>query len=229
MEIKKTTRANLERNRVLFLETGFIIGLSLILLAFEWGTEPKNDENTAFTAKTFYDLEEMDYTLRQEQKSEPVVPKKIIDIINIVDNDVKLDGLFDFDSEAKVNTEYDYTIIKDDDEKILDEKYVIITDLMPRFKGDDTGMEFLKYIRENLRYPSIAAENGISGRVIVQFIVNEQGRVSDVVIAASVDPALDKEALRVVLSSPLWTPGKQRGRPVRVFYTFPINFVLNNN
>ena len=83
-----------------------------------------------------------------------------------------------------------------------------------------------KYIGQNLRYPEIAAENGISGRVIVQFAVNKVGTVVDAKVVRSVDPALDKEAIRVVMSSPKWTPGKQRGKAVKVLFTFPINFVL---
>jgi protein TonB len=97
---------------------------------------------------------------------------------------------------------------------------------MPTFNGGDPATEFRKYIAQNLRYPEIAAENGISGRVIVQFAVNKMGSVVDAIVVRSVDPALDKEAIRVVMSSPKWTPGKQRGKAVKVLFTFPINFVL---
>ena len=96
---------------------------------------------------------------------------------------------------------------------------------MPKFQGG--GKEkFREWIAKNLQYPPIAAENGISGRVFVQFAVNAQGEVVDVKVVRGVDPALDKEAVRVVKSSPRWTPGKQRGRPVKVQFTFPIVFVL---
>ncbi|KPL11109.1 MAG: energy transducer TonB, partial [Bacteroides sp. SM23_62] len=77
-----------------------------------------------------------------------------------------------------------------------------------------------------LRYPEIAAENGISGKVYVQFAVNSKGEVVDAVVVRGVDPALDKEAVRVVTSSPKWSPGRQRGKAVKVQFTFPINFVL---
>jgi len=96
---------------------------------------------------------------------------------------------------------------------------------MPQFQGG--GKEkFREYIQQNLNYPPIAAENGISGRVFVQFAVNAKGEVVDVVVVRGRDPALDKEAKRVVQSSPKWSPGKQRGRPVKVQFTFPIVFVL---
>ncbi len=98
---------------------------------------------------------------------------------------------------------------------------------MPKFNGGDPAVEFRKYITENMKYPQIAKEKGITGKVIVQFVVDSQGKVMNAKVATSVDPSLDKEALRIVLSSPLWTPGKQNGKPVKVFYTFPVNFNLS--
>jgi protein TonB len=81
-------------------------------------------------------------------------------------------------------------------------------------------------VAKTLKYPEIAAENGIQGKVFVQFAVNAKGEVTDVVVVRGVDPALDAEAVRVIKSSPKWAPGKQRGRPVKVQFTFPVVFVL---
>ncbi len=106
-----------------------------------------------------------------------------------------------------------------------EEVFYIVED-MPTFNGDDPAIEFRIYIGQNLRYPAIAVENGVSGRVIVQFAVNSRGEVVDAVVVRSVDEYLDKEAIRLVMSSPKWTPGKQKGKAVKVLYTFPINFVL---
>jgi len=97
---------------------------------------------------------------------------------------------------------------------------------MPTFNGGDPDIEFWKYIVSNLKYPEIAAENGVMGKVTVKFVVNAQGRVVDAEIVKGADPALDKEALRVVKASPLWTPGRQSGKAVSVMFFFPINFVL---
>ncbi len=97
---------------------------------------------------------------------------------------------------------------------------------MPLFNGVDPTVEFRKYIAYNLRYPDIAAENGIMGRVVVMFAVNSEGQVVDPVILNSVDTTLDNEAIRVVTSSPFWTPGRQIGNPVKVLFIYPINFVL---
>lgn len=101
-----------------------------------------------------------------------------------------------------------------------------VVEEMPTFNDGDPATEFRKFIARNLQYPESAARDSISGRVIVQFCVNHEGKVIDPVVVRKVSPALDKEAIRVVSSSPLWTPGKQRGKKVDVLFTFPINFVI---
>lgn len=106
-----------------------------------------------------------------------------------------------------------------------EEVYYVVEE-MPKFNGGEPAMEFRKYIAQNLQYPEAAAEDSISGRVIVQFTVNKKGKVVNAVIVRKADPYLDEEALRVTLSSPLWTPGKQAGKEVNVLFTFPINFVI---
>ncbi len=95
----------------------------------------------------------------------------------------------------------------------------------PMFQGGDANA-FSKWVNQHLAYPDIAKENGIQGRVTLQFTVNTDGSVSGVKVLRGVDPSLDKEAVRVVSSSPKWTPGKQRDRPVKVTYTFPVIFQL---
>jgi len=107
----------------------------------------------------------------------------------------------------------------------VDTEVFFIVEEMPTFSGGEPGIEFRKYIDENLRMPEAAAINGIEGRVVVQFMVNSKGKVVNAVIVRGVDPLLDAEALRVVNSSPAWEPGKQRGEPVNVLFTIPINFV----
>jgi protein TonB len=168
----------------------------------------------------------MQITRREEPKPEPKpdIPK-VAEVLDIVDDDVIIEDDFDFDMEADDNTEYDFTSMMGDDEEIEEDEIFYIVEDMPTFNGGDLT-EFNKYIVGNLRYPDIAAENGISGRVIIQFMVDETGSVKQIEIVRSVDPALDKEAIRVVASSPKWIPGKQRGKPVKVLFYFPINFIL---
>jgi len=107
------------------------------------------------------------------------------------------------------------------------EKFIIV-EQMPTFNNGDPSEEFRKYIVYNLRYPEKAAAFGISGRVIVQFTVYPDGKVRDATTVASVDPLLDAEALRVVNSSPVWEPGRQRDKKVAVLFTFPISFSQMN-
>ena len=100
-----------------------------------------------------------------------------------------------------------------------------VVEVMPQFPGGQIAM--LKYIMENIKYPEQAMKEGIQGRVTVRFIVEKDGRVSNVRLLRSVQPALDKEAIRVVKSMPKWTPGKHNGKPVRVRFNLPVMFKLN--
>lgn len=93
---------------------------------------------------------------------------------------------------------------------------------MPKFPGGNVQ----KWISKHIKYPMIAQENNIQGKVFVQFVIEKDGSVSNVKVTRSVDPSLDKEAIRVIQSMPKWTPGKQRQKPVRVSFTVPINFQL---
>lgn len=228
MELKKSHKADLERNRGIFLQIGLVLVLSIIWVAFEWTTRPADLSGDKLVAETTFDVEEMQVTRREEQpKPEPQQQQQVTEILNIVEDDVNIDDDFDFDMEADASTEFTFTGFVDDmDEEFEEEEVFYIVEDMPTFNGGDPALEFRKFIAQNLRYPDIAAENGISGRVIVQFAVNSKGRLVDAKVVAGVDPALDKEAIRVVMSSPPWTPGKQRGKPVKVLFTFPINFVL---
>ena len=95
---------------------------------------------------------------------------------------------------------------------------------MPQFPGGEAAL--MKYLQSHINYPPMAAENNVQGKVILQFVVEKDGRVGEVKIARSVDKDLDKEAIRVVKSLPKFTPGRQNGYPVRVWYTLPVNFKL---
>ncbi|MEZ5072941.1 MAG: energy transducer TonB [Bacteroidales bacterium] len=212
----------------MFLEVGLVVALAVILVAFEWTQGEKKDSSMETIQDVAMEQEMMQVTRREEPKPEakPETPK-VAEVLELVDDDVEIEDDFDFDMEADDNTEYDFTaMIGNDEEEIEEEEVFFIVEDMPTFNGGEPALEFRKYIATNLRYPEIAAENGISGRVIVQFAVNKTGQVVDAVVMRSVDPALDKEAIRVVMSSPKWTPGKQRGKAVKVLFTFPINFVL---
>ena len=103
-------------------------------------------------------------------------------------------------------------------------KIFTVVEQMPMFPGGDAAL--MGYLRDNIHYPTVAAENGVQGRVVVGFVVERDGSITDVNILRSVDPSLDREAMRVVKSMPRWTPGKQNGSAVRVKYQVPVTFRL---
>ena len=108
--------------------------------------------------------------------------------------------------------------------KVEEARVFDVVEQMPEFPGGQTGL--MQYLSQNLKYPAIAEENGIQGRVICDFVVERDGQVTDVKVIKAVDPSLDNEAVRVIQAMPKWKPGKQDGKPVRVKYALPISFKL---
>ena len=226
MELKKSKKADLEGKRGIFLQIGLVIVLAMTLFACEWSSKPNMDSTLGELADMDLEEEIIPITRQQDVKPPPPPPPpKVTEVLNIVEDDVEIeDELIIEDAEADHNMEIAIVEFEEEEEVAEEEVFFIVED-MPSFQGQ--GQEgFRTYIAKNLRYPEIAAENGISGGVYVQFAVNSQGDVVDAVVVRGVDPALDKEAVRVVMSSPSWAPGKQRGKSVKVQFTFPINFVL---
>ena len=103
-------------------------------------------------------------------------------------------------------------------------KIFTVVEQMPMYPGGDAAL--MGYLRDNIKYPTVAAENGVQGRVVVGFVVERDGSITDVKILRGVDPSLDREAMRVVKNMPKWTPGKQNGSAVRVKYQVPVSFRL---
>jgi protein TonB len=226
MVSKKSDSADLERKKGVFLQIGLVIVLAIILVAFEWTSRPNSANTLGELADLDLTEEIIPITRQQEVKPPPPpAPPKVTEVLNIVEDDVQIeDELIIEDAEADQQMEIEIIEFGEEEEVVEEEVFFIVED-MPSFQGK--GQEgFREWIAQNLRYPEIAAENGISGKVYVQFAVNSKGEIVDAVVVRGVDPALDKEAIRVVMSSPKWEPGKQRGKPVKVQFTFPINFVL---
>lgn len=227
MELKKSDKANLEKRKGLFLQIGLVTVLALLLIAFEWTTREVSTGSLGELADVVMEEEIIPITRPEEiQPPPPPPPPQITEVLNIVEDDVDIDDeLFIDDVEARADTRIEFSqIVMEEEEEEEAEIFFIVED-MPDFQGGGQDA-FRRYIAENLRYPTIAAESGIQGRVFVQFVVNKDGVVSDATVVRGVDPVLDREAVRVIMSSPQWTPGRQRGAPVRVAFTFPINFVL---
>ena len=223
---KKSNKANLEKKKGIFVQLGLVVTLAITLIAFEWTSRPKEMSSMGTMTDMNFTEEIIPITRQQEVKPPPPPSApKVTDVLNIVEDDVQIDDeLIIDDAEADQQMQVDIVEFTETEEVAEEEVFFIVED-MPSFQGK--GQEgFREWIAQNLRYPEIAAENGISGKVYIQFAVNSKGEVVDAVIVRGVDPALDKEAVRVVMSAPRWEPGKQRGKPVKVQFTFPINFVL---
>ncbi len=228
MEIKKSKKADLENKRNVFLMIGLVVALGVILLAFEWTSKPSKADSLGTIQTQAVEEEIIPVTREQEVKPPPPPPPpKVVEVLNIVKDDVHIeDELHIEDSEADDKTFIDVAPVisapKQEEEE--ETQVFFIVEDMPEFPGGELALR--KYIGNAIKYPVIAQENGIQGKVYVTFVVGKDGSISNATIARGVDPSLDKEALRVVNTLPKWKPGKQRGKPVNVSYTVPINFVL---
>ena len=156
----------------------------------------------------------------------PQIPV-LSDQIDIVEDDIKVeDNFMSLEDDANLGVEImDY--VEEVKEEVVEEEAIPfqLVEEKPSFNGGDAN-EFSKWVNSKLVYPEIAKENGVQGRVTLQFTVEKDGSVTNVKVLRGVDSSLDKEAVRVVQSSPKWKPGKQRDRPVKVTYTFPVIFQL---
>ncbi|MBO7495086.1 MAG: energy transducer TonB [Salinivirgaceae bacterium] len=226
MELKKNPKVDLRRYSGLFLEVGFVVALCAVLGAFSYTVHEKNTAGFGELEDVVAEEEIIPIT-RQQEITPPPPPEvpKVAEIINIVDDDVEIEDELDIDDvEADQDTEVEIVAMQEEEEE-EEEQIFLIVENMPEFPGGDLALR--KYIADNVKYPEIAKENGLAGKVFVQFVINQRGEVENVKIARGVDPALDKEAIRVVQSLPKFKPGSQRGKPVKVNYTVPINFQLN--
>jgi protein TonB len=227
MELKKTPKADLENKKQLYFMVGLVLALGIVLVGFEWTSKPDKASSLGSLTAVAVEEEIIPITREMEVKPPPPPPPKVIEVLNIVDDDVEIDDELEIeDSEADDKTLIDVAPVvaaKEEEEEETAEVFFIVED-MPEFPGGEMALR--AFIGNAIKYPVIAQENGIQGKVYVTFVVGKDGSVSNAVIARGVDASLDKEALRVVNTLPKWKPGKQRGKPVNVSYTVPINFQL---
>lgn len=229
MEVKKSPKASLENKRLLFTEIGFVLALLIVYGAFEY----KSKEAKAATLEAEVQLVEVEdmVPITQETPPPPEAAPKIpvlSDQIDIVDDDIEVDDdmFMNLDDNDNLGVEIRDYVEAVEEEEIEEEAIPFqLVEQKPSFQGGDANT-FSKWVNSKLVYPEIAKENGVQGRVTLQFTVNADGTVSNVKVLRGVDSSLDKEAVRVVSSSPKWTPGKQRDRAVKVTYTFPVIFQL---
>ena len=226
METKKTQRASLENKRVVFIEIGLIVSLLAVIGAFSYSTAVRKAPVLQGTSQAFIP-DEIVPIVRDTPPEPPKAPAipQFSEVLAIVDDDIQTQDVITFDDTDIDVPMYDYreTVV----ETTVEEEDIpfVLVEQKPSFQGGDAN-DFSRWISQHLDYPEIAKENGVSGRVMLQFTVFKDGSVGNVKVLRSVDPSLDREALRVVSSSPKWEPGRQRDRAVNVTYQFPVIFQL---
>ena len=208
---------------MIFSQIGLIISLAVAWVVFEIKSYDKLE--FADVGRTVEVLEEeMVEITKQEQKPQPVEVPKQTTQIQVVEDDVEVD-------DVEINAEVDqnevieeYIAPEVEEEEVVEAEIFTIVEEMPEFPG---GMQKLAdYLAKNIKYPQMARESGIQGRVFVNFVVEPDGHVSNVNVMRSLGGGCDEEAMRVVKAMPKWKAGKQRGKPVRVSYILPVNFKL---
>lgn len=229
MELKKSATANLENKRATYVLIGLVIALSCLYVAFEWTeSDIVVAEITDIQTEAFEEELDIEQTIQEETPPPPEqeeIAETVIEEIVLVENDKKVDDA-NFSSEDNSKTAVVITqappVIEAEEED--EDKIFQVVEEQPSFPGGNEAM--MKYFRDNIKYPVMAQEMGIQGRVICQFTVRKDGSVGDVVVLRSADKSLDAEAIRLISRMPKWKPGKQRGKAVHCKFTVPVVFKL---
>ena len=227
MEIKKSPKADLENKKMMAVLIGLVMALGIMYIAFEWSQNEITVYEEALQGPVEIDEEMVEVTFREETPPPPPPPQPetiLSDIIDIQDNEAEVETT-DFNSEddADARVEIQAPIAPPEEEE-EEQKIHVRVEKVPEFPG---GLEALnRYLVRNIKYPLLAQENGIQGRVVCQFVVNTDGSIVDIEVVRGVEESLDKEAVRVIKSMPKWIPGRHGGKAVRVKFTQMIRFKL---
>ena len=226
METKKSPKATLEDKRVLFMELGLILSLLAVFGAFSYSSAVRSTAALLDTTPVI-DIVEIVPITQETPPEPPQAPSlpQLSDVLDIVDDDVVTPELISFDDLVIDIPVYEYRAVVVEEEEVEEEIPFVAVQQKPTFQGGDAN-DFNRWVGQNLVYPEVAKELGIQGRVVLQFTVMKDGTVKNVKLLRGIDASLDKEAIRVVSSSPKWEPGRQRDRTVNVTYTFPVVFQL---
>ena len=225
MEEKKSPKANLENKKLMFIQIGMIISLLIAWMAFEHKSYDKREiDPSLLNREVVLDEEMVEITKQEEQKPQPVEVPMQTTQLEIVQDDVEVE---DIEINAEVDQQEvieEYVPVEVEEEEVVEQEIFQIVEEMPSYPGGEAKL--MEYVAKNIKYPQIARETGIQGRVFVGFVVEPDGSVSNVKVLRGIGGGCDEEAMRVVKSMPKWKPGKQRGKAVRVSYMLPVNFKL---
>jgi len=223
MESRKTPKADLENKKAIFFEIGLVIALLLALVSFNY----KSYETKTFKIiqqKVQKAPEEIVPITEQKVKPPPPPPPKAVSQIKIVSNNVKVNDNVDIDVEANMNTKVADYVPPEQEDSVPEQHIFVVVEQMPRFPGGQAAL--MKYLATHIKYPELAKESGIQGRVFINFVVEPDGHIDHVKVLRGIGGGCDEEAVRVVKNMPKWIPGKQRGKPVRVSFNLPVKFTL---
>ena len=225
MEEKKSPKANLENKKLMFTQIGLIISLLIAWLAFEHKSYDKREiDPSLLNREVVVDEEMVEITKQEEQKPQPVEVPKQTTQLEIVQDDVETEDI-EINADVEQNEVIEeYVAPEVVEEEVVEQEIFQIVEEMPSYPGGEKAL--LEYVAKNIKYPQIARETGIQGRVFVGFVVEPDGSVSNVKILRGIGGGCDEEAMRVIKSLPKWKPGKQRGKAVRVSYQIPVVFKL---
>ena len=225
MEAKKSPKADLENRKGLFLEIGLVVILAVALLAFNIKSYDR-EEVEAIQRTVLDEVEETVIQTEEQEKPPEPEPQQETSItdIEVVDNDKEVEAI-DMSSftEEVLNVEATAPIVEEKEEEV-EEEIVIIPDVNPEFAGGEAKL--YEYLGENIRYPDIARDGGITGKVLVKFVVEKDGSITNISVMRDIGGGCGEEAKRVVRGMPKWKPGKVGGRTVRSQFILPISFVL---
>lgn len=224
METKKSFKADLGNKRGLLLEIGLVVTLFLVVAAFAYTPKEYRIERPDLT---YAPVEvEMTEITREKPREAPrkVEIKPIADAIQIIRNTDKIQTDVDV-SIFDVETPVEFVTVEP--EPVVDDEVFLVAETMPSFM-DGTIETFRAWVMQNVKFPQIALENNIQGRVVLSFVIDKDGRLTNVEVLQAPDRSLAEEAVRVLNKSPKWSPGKQRNQTVRVKFTLPVDFRVQN-
>ena len=226
MEAKKSKKATIENQRGSWLLMGLVVALAFMFVSFEWTQHDVRVAALSSDDESIFVTELVPITFPDEKLEPPPPPEnKIVEILEIVKNDIEVADNVSTVSEDMNTTHQIIWIPPVVETEVVDEDIIVdVAEIMPEFPGGMAAL--MKYLGTNIKYPTISQEMGSAGRVIVQFVVDKDGTITNPTVARGVDAYLDKEAIRVVSSMPKWKPGVQNGKKVRVKYTVPVVFRL---
>lgn len=226
MEAKKSKKAAIENQRGSWLLMGAVVALAFMFVSFEWTQHDVRLAANSLVNDPIFEEVLVPITYPEEKLEPPPPPEiKVTEEFTIVSDEEEVTSAVATVSEdlGQINKVVWVPPVVET-EKVEEDVIRVTAEIMPEFPGGMAAL--MKYLGANIKYPTISQEMGSMGRVIVQFVVDKDGTITNPTVARGVDAYLDKEAIRVISSMPKWKPGVQNGKKVRVKYTVPVVFRL---